>query len=93
MRCHACWPRAGRALSFPGDWLHGVLSGAEAAAEAAEAEAAEAKAETAEATAEVTAAEATAEATAATAAGIGARETIVLNLWQVPNPVISRDLP
>ena len=23
--CHACWPRAGQLMAFPGDWLHGVV--------------------------------------------------------------------
>ena len=25
VRCHACWPRAGQCMAFPGDWMHGVL--------------------------------------------------------------------
>ena len=26
VRGFACWPRAGQSLSFPGDWLHGILA-------------------------------------------------------------------
>ena len=42
VRCFACWPRAGQILSFPGDWLHGILPGSEEAATGADDEAANA---------------------------------------------------